>query len=60
MKVKDCDQLNFYTSLVDKYIKEANNNKTIGLLIAKEKNSFVIKYATSKNIFTTTYKLVNN
>lgn len=60
MKIKDCDQLDFYTNLVDKYIKENNKNKTIGLLIAKEKNSFVIKYATSKNIFTTTYQLISN
>lgn len=57
MQIKDCDQVNFYTKLVDNHIKEPTNNKTIGLLIAKEKDSFIIKYATSKNIYLSTYKL---
>jgi len=58
MKISDCNQLMFYTKLIDKYIKEKNNNKTIGLLIAKERNNFVIKYATDNELFTSTYKLV--
>ena len=57
MKIKDIDQLKFYTKLADKYLKEKTHNKTIGLLIAKEHDNYVIKYATDNNIFTTTYKL---
>lgn len=58
MKIKDIDQIKFYAKLVDKYLKEPAHNKTIGLLIAKEHDNYVIKYATDKDIFTTTYKLI--
>lgn len=58
MKIKDIDQIKFYAKLVDKYLKEPTHNKTIGLLIAKEHDNYVIKYATDKDIFTTTYKLI--
>lgn len=58
MKISDCDQVKFYTNLVDKHIKEARHNKTVGLLIAREKDKFIIKYATDNNIFTSTYELI--
>lgn len=58
VKIKDIDQIKFYTKLVNKYLKEPTHNKTIGLHIAKEHDNYVIKYATDKDIFTTTYKLI--
>lgn len=58
MKIKDIDQLKFYVSLVDKHLKEKTNNKTIGILIAKEHDNYVIKYATNEEIFTTTYQII--
>ena len=57
MKAKDVDQLKFYTDLVDKYVKEDYNNPTIGVLISKKDDDFIIKYASEKDIFTTKYKL---
>ena len=60
MKIKDCDQISFYTSLIDSKIKEPTNNKTIGLLIVKEKDNFILKYATNKELLVSTYKLINN
>ena len=59
MKVKDIDQVKFYVRLIDQYIKEKNNNKTCGLLLAKEKDKYVIKYSTDNDILVTTYKLNN-
>lgn len=59
MKISDCDQVMFYTKLVDKYIKEQTHNKTVGLLIAKEKDKYIIKYATDKGLFAISYKIVN-
>ena len=44
---------------VDKNIKRDNHNKTIGLLIVKKKNKFVIEYTTSDDILVTTYALDN-
>ena len=54
---KDIGQLEFYTHLIDKHLKKNNHNKTIGLLIVKKKDKYIIEYITNKDIFITTYKL---
>ena len=54
---KDIGQLEFYTHLIDKHLKKNNHNKTIGLLIVKKKDKYIIEYTTNKDIFITTYKL---
>ena len=55
---KDIGQLEFYTHLIDKHLKKNNHNKTIGLLIVKKKDKYIIEYITNKNIFLTTYQLM--
>ena len=55
---KDIGQLQFYVSYVDKNLKLKNHNKTIGLLIVKKKDKYVIEYVTNEDIYVTTYKLV--
>jgi len=42
---------------IDSNIKTINQDKTIGIIIAKEGNDFVMKYCSDKRIFTTTYTL---
>ena len=54
-KPQDIGQLELYVNYIDKNIKE-NHNKTIGLLIVKKKDKYVIEYTTNKDIFVTTYK----
>ena len=54
---EDIEQVRFYSEIVDKQIKEKSNNKTIGILIVKEKDKFIIKYATDKEIYLTNYVL---
>ena len=56
-KPQDIGQLEFYVNYIEKNIKESNNNKTIGILIVKKKNKFVIEYTTSNDIYVTTYML---
>lgn len=41
-------QLNFYLSAVDKQIKQAHHNPSIGLLLCEEKNKVVAEYALNK------------
>ena len=55
---KDIGQLKFYVDYVDKNIKLSSHNKTIGLLIVKKKNKYVIEYVTNEDIYVTTYELV--
>ena len=54
---KDIGQLEHYVYLVDKHLKKKNHNRTIGLLIVKKKDKYIIEYTTNKEIFITTYKL---
>ena len=55
---KDKGQLEFYVNYVDKNVKLDKHNPTIGLLIVKKKDKYVIEYVTNEEIYVTTYKLV--
>ena len=57
VKPQDIGQLQFYVSYVENNIKDSNHNKTIGILIVKKKNKYVIEYTTSSDIYVTTYML---
>ena len=59
LKKEDISQIDFYVKFIDKHIKKNYHNKTIGLLLVKKKNKIILEYATRKNIFISTYKLVN-
>ena len=44
---------------IDKNIKTINQNKTIGIIICKKENKFILKYSSDQRIYETTYMLVN-
>ena len=44
IKHTDIGQLIFYVNYVENNIKEINHNKTIGLLIVKENDKYIVKY----------------
>ena len=43
---------------VDTHIKEINQNPTIGIIICKKGNKFIMKYVTNKNIVDREYELI--
>ena len=43
---------------IDKNIKEINNNDTIGILVCKKENRFVIEYCSDDRIIAREYELV--
>ena len=57
VKPQDIGQLQFYVSYIENNLKDNNHNKTIGILIVKKKNKYVIEYTTSPDIYITTYML---
>lgn len=59
LKKEHLGQIDLYMNYVDKNIKDITHNKTIGIIIVKENNKYVIKYCSNKNIFSTKYKLIN-
>ena len=57
---EDIWQLQFYTNYVNSNLKKYEHRNTLGLLIVKEKDDYIIKYVTNKDLFITTFKLENN
>lgn len=43
---------------IDNHLKTINQNKTIGLIIVKENNKYVIKYSSDKRIISREYEPV--
>ena len=49
-----------YINYVDRHIKKPFHDKTIGIVIVKKEDKFVMEYCTDNRIFTTTYELQKN
>ena len=47
-----------YMNYIDKNLKEINNNNTIGILICKKENKFVIEYCSDDRIIVRKYQVV--
>ena len=57
-KVEYISQVQKYMNYIDKNIKEISNNNTIGILICKKENKFVIEYCSDDRITVREYELV--
>ena len=58
LKKEYIGQIEFYMNYIDNNLKTTNHNKTIGILIVKENNQFVIKYKTNDEIISRVYELI--
>ena len=57
LKKEHIGQINLYMNYIDKKVKNLNHNNTIGIIICKKDNYFVIEYSSNPNIFRTVYKI---
>ena len=57
-KVEYISQVQKYMNYIDKNIKEISNNNTIGILICKRENKYVIEYCSDERIFVIKYVLM--
>jgi len=57
-KVEYISQVQKYMNYIDKNVKEISNNSTIGILICKRENKFVIEYCSDDRIAVREYELV--
>ena len=57
-KVEYISQVQKYMNYIDKNVKEVSNNNTIGILICKRENKFVIEYCSDDRIAVREYELV--
>lgn len=59
-KAEHIGQIKKYIIYVDENIKEQFNDKTVGIIICKDVNGYVLKYCSDERIFTTTtYEICN-
>ncbi len=57
-KVEYIAQVQKYMNYIDKNLKEINNNNTIGILICRKENKFVIEYCSDDRIIVRKYQVV--
>ena len=58
LKKEHIGQIEFYMNYIDKNLKNINQNKTIGIIICKKENRYVIEYCSDDRIISREYKLV--
>ena len=51
-------QIQVYMNYIDKHIRRINQNKTIGIIVCKKDDKYLIEYSSDDRIKITTYKLV--
>ena len=58
LKKEHIGQIEFYMYYIDKNLKSINQNKTIGIIICKKENKYVIEYCSDDRIIAREYELV--
>ena len=58
LKKEHIGQVQVYMNYIDKNIRKINQDKTIGIIICKESNKYIIKYSSDERIVSRTYMLV--
>lgn len=58
LKKEHIGQIQVYMNYIDENIKKINQDKTIGIIICKQENQYVIKYCSDKRIISRTYQLI--
>ena len=57
VKAEHIGQITKYINYVDKHIKEVFNDKTVGVIICRKENKFIMEYCTDDKIFSGEYKI---
>ena len=59
LKKEHIGQIQTYMNYINKNIKTINQDNTIGIIICKRDNHFIMEYCSDEGIYKTTYELVN-
>ncbi len=57
LKKEHIGQIEVYMNYIDKNVKSISQDRTIGIIIVKKGNKFILEYSSDKRIFETTYIL---
>ena len=58
LKKEHIGQIEVYMNYIDNNLRKATQDKTIGIIICKKENKFIIEYASDKRILSREYELV--
>ena len=58
LKAEHIGQIKKYINYIDKNIKTLNQNNTIGIIICRKDNKFIMEYCSDPRIFKTTYTFI--
>ena len=58
LKKEHIGQIEVYINYIDRKLKRFNQDKTIGIIICKENNEYIIEYCSDKRIITREFELV--
>ena len=58
LKKEHIGQIEVYMNYIDNNLKKVNQNKTIGIIICKKDNKFIMEYCSDKRILAKEYELV--
>ena len=60
VNARDIGQTLNYIKIIDKTLKEKNHKNTIGIIVSKRNDKFILEYVSDLSLMFTTYKLENN
>ena len=58
LKKEHIGQIQVYMNYIDKNLRKINQEKTIGIIVCKKENKYIIEYCSDKRILSRTYSLV--
>ena len=58
LKKEYIGQIELYMNYIDRHVKKINHDKTVGIIIAKKDNKFVMEFCSNNKILRTIYELV--
>ena len=57
LKKEHIGQIHVYMNYIDSNVKKSNQNKTIGIILVRKNNQFIMEYCSDKRILSREYKL---
>ena len=60
LKKEHIGQIQIYMNYIDKHVKKEYHNKTIGIIIVKKDNKYIIEYSSDARIISREYELVGS
>ncbi|MBR1413169.1 MAG: DUF1016 family protein [Bacilli bacterium] len=58
LKKEHLGQIQVYMNYIDTNVKKINHNKTIGIILVRKDNKYIVKYSSDERIISREYKLV--